>query len=114
MRSPPPHSPSPSFLMTTDRDGGCGSVSAEWINGILHLSITQPTDRPSPFPTPLQTPIASTVGSPKLRGPSGVGMSTIPDAAAFAKKALGGAMTPVGDANPDINGAEGVKGMTGF
>lgn len=99
-------------------------VSAEWIEGVLHLTITQPADRASPAPTPLQTPVASRAGSPKLRAAS-FGMSSLPDAASFAKKMLGGAMTPAAEderttppqtpgASDDVHGAKGLKGVGGI
>lgn len=81
-------------------------IQAQWSNGILHLSITQPADRPTPLPTPLQTPAVSRCASPDLSG--------------FAER-LGRKLnsngvpegpTPVGTPAADIKGA--FRGMQSF
>ena len=84
-------------------------MTAQWIDGVLHLSITQPVDRPSPAPTPLQTPMASRSGSPKMRA-SAFALSSIPDEKDFAKKM--GANESASEVN--AKGSEGVKGMEGL
>lgn len=85
-------------------------MTAQWIDGVLHLSITQPVDRPSPAPTPLQTPMASRSGSPKMRA-SAFALSSIPDEKDFAKK-MGSNEASGSEVN--AKGSEGVKGMEGL
>ncbi|CED82649.1 phosphatase [Phaffia rhodozyma] len=73
-------------------------VQAKWVDGELHLTIEQPTDRASPAPTPLATPSVSRSGSQE-------------NLSEFAKAAKTG-RTPVGTPAADIKGA--LRGMSGF